>query len=85
MPIETALAEIEVPRAEPGSPAAQAVLAYLARLAPNSRRAILGRLRRIAPMLAGPTQAVAWHALEAECVADLRDQLLAGGVAPSTI
>src|SRR5438128_7439356 len=36
-------------------------------------------------MLAGPTQPVAWHHLEAERVADLRDQLVADGVAPSTI
>lgn len=36
-------------------------------------------------MLAGPTELVAWHTLKAERVADLRDQLVAGGVAPSTI
>jgi len=75
-----ALAHIQVPRAEPGSPAAQAVAAYLARLSPNSHRTVLGRLRFVAPILGGPTGAVTWHTLGYRRVAWLRDHLESSGV-----
>jgi integrase len=74
-----------IPAAEPGSPAAQAAATYLARLAPNSRRFVLARLRKAAPLLAGPDGSVAWHDLDRGRITSLRHELMARGTTPSTI
>ena len=77
--------EVAIPGARPGSPAARAVAAYLARLAPNSRRAVLGRLRAVATVVASPGDGVAWHAIGYVRLARLRDQLQANGMTPPMI
>jgi len=86
VPIERAPpSEIAIPGARAGSPAARAVAAYLARLAPNRRRAVLGRLRAVGTVVAGPRDGVAWHALGHAQLAQLRDQLQANGMSPPMI
>jgi hypothetical protein len=85
VPIERVAPKIAIPGARPGSPAARAVGAHLARLAPNSRRAVLGRLRAVATVVASPRDGVAWHALGYVRLAQLRDQLQANGMTPPMI
>jgi site-specific recombinase XerC len=77
--------EISIPATKPGSPAAQAVASYLAQVAPNTRRFVLARLRKAAPLLAGPDQTVDWHTLNRARLGWLRDQLKACGTTPTTI
>jgi integrase len=77
--------ESSIPATRPGSSAAQAVAAYLAELAPNTRRFVLARLRKAAPLLAGPDQTVDWHALDRARLGQLRDELKACGTTPTTI
>jgi integrase/recombinase XerD len=86
VPIEhTPPSEIAIPASKPGSPAARAVAAYLARLAPNSHRAVLGRLRAVASVLAGPNGTVAWHTFDYPRLIQLRDDLQSHGVTPPMI
>ncbi|HLZ22358.1 MAG TPA: tyrosine-type recombinase/integrase [Ktedonobacterales bacterium] len=82
MPVER---ELAIPGARPGSPAARAVAGYLARLAPNSRRAVLTHLRAASIALAGPGGAVPWHALGYQRLTWLRDHLQAHGTSPRAI
>jgi site-specific recombinase XerC len=79
----TTPSEIAIPGAKPGSPAARAVAAYLARLAPNSHRAVLGRLRAVAVL--GPNGMVAWHTFDYPRLIQLRDDLQSHGVTPPMI
>lgn len=77
--------ELLLPATEPGSAAAGAIAAYLARLAPNSQRMVLSRLRAVAPILAGPSHVVAWHDLGYERLQWLRDRLQSSGASPHAI
>jgi integrase len=66
-------------------PAEQAAAAYLARLAPNSRRFVLARLRKVAPLLAGPDGTVAWHDVGYVRLSWIRDRLQSDGTTPLMI
>lgn len=58
---------------------------YLDALASGTRRVMEGRLRSVARHLGVEHRAYAWHELDPERLAELRDGLLEAGVAPGTV